>query len=83
MARYISFVAASSVGNDPRVLMDHPVQAFYGIGNRHEDLGAIIRPYHTRKGICCEHPGQRHWEHEGAGRLIYSMSFELELYQPP
>lgn len=30
-------------------------------------------------GVCCEHPGQRHREHEGAGRPIHWMSCELVL----
>ena len=30
-------------------------------------------------GVCCEHPGQRLREHEGAGRPMYIMSFELAL----
>jgi hypothetical protein len=31
------------------------------------------------QGICCEHPGQRHREHEGAGRPIRTLRCELEL----
>jgi hypothetical protein len=30
-------------------------------------------------GVWCDHPGQRHREHECAGRPMYRMSFELEL----
>ena len=29
--------------------------------------------------VCCEHPGPRLREHEGAGRPMHTMSFELVL----
>lgn len=48
------------------------------IGNRYEDPGADVRLWFSDQGVCCEHPGQRHREHEGAGRSMHSMSFELE-----
>jgi hypothetical protein len=31
------------------------------------------------RGVWCDHPGQRHREHEGAGRPIHTMSRELVL----
>jgi hypothetical protein len=31
------------------------------------------------RGVWCDHPGQRHREHEGAGRPMYTMSCELVL----
>lgn len=37
-----------------------------------------IRVY-SDQGVYCEHPGQRHREHEGAGRPIHTMSCELVL----
>ncbi|MFY9735683.1 MAG: hypothetical protein WAL02_11210, partial [Rhodoplanes sp.] len=30
-------------------------------------------------GVWCDHPGQRRWEHEGAGRPMHCMSCELAL----
>jgi len=30
-------------------------------------------------GVWCDHPGQRHREHEGAGRQMHMMSRELVL----
>src|SRR6188768_4386146 len=30
-------------------------------------------------GVWCDHPGQRHREHDGAGRPVHWMSFELAL----
>ena len=38
------------------------------VGNRYADPGADVRPRFLDQGVCCEHPGQRHREHEGAGR---------------
>ncbi len=31
------------------------------------------------RGVWCDHPGQRHREHVGAGRPIHTMSCELVL----
>lgn len=31
------------------------------------------------RGVWCDHPGQRHREHEGVGRPLRTMSCELEL----
>jgi hypothetical protein len=31
------------------------------------------------RGVWCDHPGQRHREHEGAGRPMRTMSRELVL----
>jgi hypothetical protein len=31
------------------------------------------------RGVWCDHPGQRHREHEGVGRPMRTMSCELEL----
>ena len=33
----------------------------------------------TGSGVWCDHPGQRHREHEGAGRPVHTMSCELVL----
>lgn len=55
------------------------VQSFYGVGYWNED-GRCGRPAASlRCGVCCEHPGQRHREHEGVGRPMRTMSCELEL----
>ena len=35
-------------------------------------------PESSDRGVCCEHPGQRHREHESAGRPMHSMSREFE-----
>ena len=37
------------------------------------------RPDSSEFGLWCDHPGQRHREHEGAGRPMNSMSCELAL----
>ena len=55
------------------------IQALDGLGNRYADPGANVRPRFSDLGVCCEHPGQRHWEHEGAGRPIHTMRCELSL----
>ena len=53
--------------------------AFNWVRNRYADLGADVRLRFSDQGVCCEHPGQRHREHEGAGRPIRTLSCELEL----
>ena len=55
------------------------VQSFDGVRNRYEEGGAEVPAATRRCGVWCDHPGQRHREHECAGRPMYSMSFELEL----
>lgn len=42
---------------------DRPVQALDGVRGRYADPGADVRPCFLDRGICCEHPGQRHREH--------------------
>ena len=49
------------------------------IGNRYVGGGADVRPWPLGHGVWCDHPGQRHREHEGAGRPICTMSCELVL----
>ena len=69
------------VGEDPDhvgAALDLAVEALDGVGNRCEDLGADVRPRPRGLGVCCEHPGQRHREPEGAGRPTRTMSCELE-----
>ena len=58
---------------------DFGIERFYCIRNRYEDAGADVRSCFSDQGVCCEHPGQRHREHEGAGRPIHTMSCELVL----
>ena len=55
------------------------VQGFDRICNRYEDGRCGSPAASLRRGLCCEHPGQRHREHEGAGRPMYTMSRELAL----
>ena len=59
--------------------LDLAVPAFDGVCNRYDDLGADVRPGFIESGVCCEHPGQRHREHESAGRSMHWMSRELAL----
>ena len=49
------------------------------VGNRYEDGGADFPPWFFDRGIWCDHPGQRHREHEGVGRPMHTMSCELVL----
>ena len=44
------------------------VKTLRHVSNRYEDPGADVRSRFSDQGVCCEHPGQRHREHEGAGR---------------
>jgi len=44
------------------------VQRFDRIRNRYEDGGADFPPWFLDRGLWCDHPGQRHREHEGVGR---------------
>jgi hypothetical protein len=54
-------------------------QALEKVRNRYELGGADARPWRTGPGVWCDHPGQRHREHDGAGRPACTMSFELVL----
>jgi hypothetical protein len=49
------------------------------IVNRYEILGADVRLRLTSSRRMVRPSGQRHREHEGAGRPIHTMSRELEL----
>ena len=62
------FALALAAYDLPRVddLAQRPMQAV----SRHGFWGC---------DVWCDHPGQRHREHEGAGRPMYSMSCELVL----
>src|SRR6188472_1156060 len=66
--------------DDLGAALDLAVYPLERIGNRYEASGASVSAVCLLGGgVCCEHPGQRLREHEGAGRPMYSMSFELAL----
>jgi len=70
------------VGKDPDDVgapLDLLVDPFQRVGNRYEIRGADGRLRSFEHGVWCDHPGQRHREHEGAGRPVHSMSCELVL----
>jgi len=52
---------------------DDPIEAFDGVGNRKEDTVAHVRPPFSDQGVCCEHPGHRHREHESVGRCLTAL----------
>jgi len=55
------------------------IQSLDGVRNRYEKGGAEAQPCSPERGVWCDHPGQRHREHEGAGRPVHIMSCELAL----
>ena len=70
LAAEASFGAFSAVPNGRE-------GAFNWIRNRYADLGANVRLRFSDQGICCEHPGQRHREREGADRPNRTLSCEF------
>jgi hypothetical protein len=52
--------------------MDH-------VRNRYEIRDADVLLRSIVRSLWCDHPGRRHREHEGAGRPLRTMSYELEL----
>ncbi len=75
-ALYGGFIRENS--NDVGSALHLFVLPFDGIGNGYDDPGAGVRLRFLDRGVCCEHPGQRHREHESAGRPMHSMSRELD-----
>ena len=59
--------------------LDLAVEALERVRNRYEMGGADVRPRRLGRGLWCDHPGQRHREHEDAGRPVHTMSCELAL----
>ena len=53
--------------------------AFNRIGNRYEILGADVRLRFRDRGVWCDHPGQRHREHEVRAGRSCTLSCELVL----
>ena len=77
-----SRVMAASLGEDADdfgAALDLAVQPLEQVGNRYVGGGADVRLWLLGHGVWCDHPGQRHREHEGAGRPVHWMSFELAL----
>ena len=73
---------ASSLGKMPTTSVRRlisPLRRSMRVGNRYEIFGADVWLRFLDRGVWCDHPGQRHREHEGAGRPIHSMSCELVL----
>lgn len=66
-------------GIPKRGIYDNLRIAFDRVGNRYGEFGVEVRSGFSDLGVWCDHPGQRHREHESAGRPIYTMSRELEL----
>lgn len=72
-----------AVGEDPDhigVPLRLPIQAFDGVCKKNEMIGG---PCSGRRllivgSVSWEHPGQRLWEHGGAGKPMRRMTFELE-----
>ena len=75
-------MAASSPGKWPRVRtarLSFEFSASIAFVTGMRVGGAKVSATTQRCGIWCDHPGQRHREHESAGRPMYSMSCELAL----
>ena len=70
-----SFEDADHVGA-PFHLLVQPLQR---VRNRYKIRGAEVLLRILNRGVWCDRPGQRHREHEGAGRPIHMMSCELVL----
>jgi hypothetical protein len=80
--KYSSFIAASSFGKWPRVRtarrsFEFSASMAFVTGMRF--LVPISCCGFRDRGVWCDHPGQRHREHESAGRPMYTMSCELVL----
>ena len=73
---------AASLGKTPTTLVRRLISALVrsiGLVTGMRRAGPQFRSPVLRGGVCCEHPGQRLREHEGAGRPIHMMSCELVL----
>ena len=53
------------------------------VRNRYEDGGADFPPWFLDRGIWCDHPGQRHREHEGVGRPFLNVELRARVSRWP
>jgi len=51
--------------------------------NRYEDGGADFPPWFLDRGLWCDHPGQRHREHEGVGRPFLNVELRARVSRWP